>query len=385
MDLSKLLIEHSLREGFALAGVIDIDLALEDPHGLFSKHVQRYHDWINQGYAGSMEYLVRGREKRANPRLLFEEAESLLCVAIPYPRGAAGAQNPQTGPRYARYLQGEDYHITLSEKLERVMQHVAASWTPQNQASSPLRWKVCVDTSAVLERSWAALSGLGWIGKNSLLIHPQHGSYLFLAEVLINQKTGQGPKPLPSYCGNCTRCLRACPPQALLEPGVLDSNRCTSFWTLEKRGELPLTEHQKNSLSCWIAGCDICQEVCPFNIKPTHKELQTKLNSPLSPTHHATQLQDWLELLQETPEQYKIRVKNSALNRVKPAQFRRNLALTLRNSLSLISDSDSTPWEWLMKLRPLIHQKLQDESDEATKKEWIHCWNKLEEKLRDQI
>jgi epoxyqueuosine reductase len=386
MELSKLLIHQAHEEGFPLAGVIDIDLALNHPHSFFTHHINRYDEWIRKGYAASMEYLIRGRNRRADPRLLFAEAQSMLCVAVPYPRRPGGAAEETQGPRYARYLQGPDYHQQLQEKLEQVMQKVSQKLGTSSDLP-PLRWKICVDTSAVLERTWAALAGLGWIGKNSLLIHPQHGSYLFLAEVLLNQQTGIGPKPLPNYCGNCSRCMQACPTQALIDPGVLNSNRCISFWTLEKRGELALPEEDLRRINRWIAGCDICQEVCPFNGKPTRKELLENPDLPL----YATELQDWVGLLKESPEDYKIRVKHSALSRVKPAQFSRNLAIVLTHAISAHHDlllaqlksDDTTPsppiphLEWIRALEPLIKNKLMNETDESTQKEWRRCLDQI--------
>ena len=405
MELSKLLIQLAHNEGFPLAGVIDIELALSSSQSFFTSHVRRYDEWIKNGYSGAMQYLVRGRDQRADPRLLFPEAQSMLCVAIPYPRKPAGAPESTHGPRYARYLQGPDYHQELHTKLESIMRQASQKLSTHTDSSSapPLRWKVCVDTSAVLERTWAALAGLGWIGKNSLLIHPQHGSYLFLAEVLINQRTGVGPHPLPNFCGHCTRCMQACPTQALIEPGVLNSNRCISYWTLEKRGELSLSPDDQRGVKQWIAGCDICQEVCPFNKKPTQKELT--LAVPIDT--HATTLHDWIGLLKETQEEYQARVKHSALNRIKPAQFRRNLAITLTNAIegtqnlqqTLGSDPslDDSPYNsshpanhiqdqrlkpeslplihpsWIQALKPLIREKLLSETDEFALKEWAKC------------
>src|SRR5690606_9214103 len=147
------------------------------------------------------------------------------------------------------------------DRLEALMNRLSADWN--SRLGLTLEWKVCVDTSAVLERSWAALSGLGWIGKNTLLIHPQYGSYLFLAEVLLSVRTGEGPKPLKDYCGNCTRCLSACPTGAL-EPHWLKSQDCIAYLTLEKRGAWDKNEEFKRKMGTWVAGCDLCQEVCPF-------------------------------------------------------------------------------------------------------------------------
>ena len=197
---------------------------------------------------------------------------------------------PETGVRYARYLRGKDYHLEIAEKLERVMQNVA-----KNHPS--LQWKVCVDTSAVLERAWAAAAGLGWIGKNTMLIHPQYGSYLLLGEVLINQRVENSSSPLKDYCGNCARCLNACPTRAFTQPRVLDATRCISYWTLEKRGELALSVQDQSAVSNWVAGCDICQEVCPFNTKSE----RLWENAPPTPAG-AVSLSDWESLERESIE-----------------------------------------------------------------------------------
>jgi epoxyqueuosine reductase len=366
LELHELLIQSSKEEGFPLAGVVDIDLAFADPADHFNRHLAHYDAWIQAGYAGSMEYLVRGRDRKADPRLVFPPAQSVLSVAIPYPRKKAGNSDESLGPQYARYLQGQDYHIEITEKLERAMKTTQLAWDAASQNGGQkerpsLEWKICVDTSAVLERTWATLAGLGWIGKNTLLIHPQHGSYLFLAEVLINYKTGLGPALLPNLCGNCTRCLSACPTDALEKPGVLNSNRCVSYLTLEKRGELALDSATQKKLGTWVAGCDICQEVCPFNFKPTRKEL----SSDLVEIPNATQLNHWRELLLETPDQYKERVRNSAMKRVKPAQFSRNLAISLQNALAHKMSAT-----FFLPLLPLIQSRLERETDPAAQQEW---------------
>jgi epoxyqueuosine reductase len=368
MELAQTLIKCAQAEGFVLAGVVDIELALNDPQGSFHSHLSHYDRWIEAGYAGSMEYLVRGRDRRADPRAVFPPAQSILSVAIPYPRTAAGASNQNLGPKYARYLQGPDYHLVIAEKLERAMKAAQISCKANDLQSAPLplEWKICVDTSAVLERTWAALAGLGWIGKNTLLMHPQHGSYLFLAEVLINQKTGQGPKLHSNLCGNCQKCLTSCPTKALERPGVLNSNRCIAYLTLEKRGELNVEPQVQKKMGPWIAGCDLCQEVCPFNLKPVRNETTQGDSSSLMNPQNATLLHHWQGLLEESPETYKARVKKSAMKRVKPAQFSRNLAIALRNALQseVLSAQDR------LALRPLIEKRLRTEADTAAQAEW---------------
>lgn len=369
MDLHTLLVECARQEGFPLAGTIDLDLAFADFSQTVQKNITHYDEWLKAGFAGAMEYLVRGRDRRADPRLLFPNAQSMLCVAIPYPRSTAGCESPTQGPRYARYLQGPDYHIEIAEKLERVMKNAQTHWNAiedksSSLKSSPLEWKICVDTSAVLERMWAALAGLGWIGKNTLLIHPKYGSYLFLAEVLINHKTGRGPSPLPNYCGHCTRCLKGCPTGALKDSRILDSNRCISYWTLEKRGELNLNNEDRKKMGSWIAGCDVCQEVCPFNLKPSKEATQT----PIAPDLDSTLLQTWKSLLSENTDEYRNRVKHSALKRVKPGQFSRNLAMSLWNTLLNCSEEDRS--FLTSRLKPLIQRRIDQELDEIAKKEW---------------
>ncbi len=323
-SLLDVLVDSAHRTGFPIAGAVDIDLALADPNHLFQKHSEYYSQWIQQGYAGEMQYLVRGQERRMDPRNVFPKAQSVFCVALPYSTLPAGAASSDQGPRYARYLRGPDYHIEMKDRLEQMMIEVKN----RHPDFATLEWKVCVDTSAILERTWAALAGLGWIGKNTLLIHPKYGSYLLLGEVLINQKTGQGPTPLPNFCGNCTRCLNACPTKALKNPYELNSTRCISYWTLEKRGELTLDEEDRKRIGTWVAGCDICQEVCPFNLKRTKEEIALHSKTEIDAIH----LNSWPELLTETEDAYKSRVKNSALNRVKPEQFKRNLRIAVENA-----------------------------------------------------
>lgn len=351
-EFHELLISAAREAGFPLAGAIDIDRAD------LSADIGAYDSWIGAGNAGAMEYLVRGRDRRANPRLLLPSAKSILCVAWPYDPKPAGASAASEGPRYARYLRSADYHKDIAAKLESMMSSLAA------RVSGPLEWKVCVDTSAVLERSWAVLAGLGWIGKNTLLIHPKLGSYLFLAEVLISRETGQGAKPLPNYCGNCARCLDSCPTGAFLGPRSLDSRRCTSYLTLEKRGpHQELDETFRRRMGTWIAGCDVCQEVCPFNAKPARNDLGF--------ADQALTLRRWSELLAESEEAYKLRVKNSSLSRVKPGQFRRNLALALANAALEGHIGPASPE--FAEFRAAVEAKMAAETDPGAQIEWCRC------------
>ena len=362
LTFGDLLLEVAESSGFPVSGAVDLDLAVE----AMAPHVARYDQWIADGNAGAMSYLLRGRDRRADPRLVFPSAQSILTVAIPYRKQAAGAPSPEEGPRFARYLEGSDYHERIAERLEATMKQVALRCLEQGLPAPT--WKVCVDTSAVLERSWAVLAGLGWVGKNTLLIHPKLGSYFFLGSVLIDQPTGRGPTPLPDFCGHCTRCLDACPTSAFDAPHALDSRRCISYLTLEKRGEFEASDETLKKTGAWVAGCDICQEVCPFNRKPVKEaESLEEGSAPLELGPIAKQ--DWESLLAENEEDYRARVRGTALSRIKPREFRRNLLHALGNTLH------SLPPEAGARLRHRLKESIEScserETDLSLKDRWL--------------
>lgn len=322
-SLVKLFRDFCLDEGFLLSSAIDIDLA----EAAFQPHYQKYLNWIDSGFHAQMSYLERGLEKRRNPRSLFPDAKSVFCVVYPYSAKKYGASDYSIGPQFARYIRGSDYHKNISSRLEEIMFRL-------QKTHAELKWKVCVDTSAILERSWAALCGLGWIGKNTLLIHPKFGSYFFIGIILTNVETHLGPNILPSYCGNCARCLEGCPTQALSLEHGLKSNKCISYLTIEHRGALPQKEVNEEKIGTWIAGCDICQEVCPFNIKLQKKsEIQNLNNEDQIP-------KTWDELNTLDENSYKEIIKNSALSRIKWLDFKRNLDQSFKNSKNLLKKSN---------------------------------------------
>ena len=312
-DWLKSLFEKIKNAGFPLYGAVDLDTL--DP-AIFDPHVKRFETWIQNNNHGEMGYLERGLDRRKNPKLLMSEAKTLISIAIPYRRSAPVTQS---GLKYARYLQGPDYHKEIPKILEPILSNFK-----HPELKTDFKYKICVDTSAVLERSWASICGLGWIGKNTLLINPTWGSYLFLAEILINQSSGVLPKNHKNYCGHCTRCLDACPTRAFLEPHLLDSKKCISYLTLEKRGE-HATDTPIKQMGAWIAGCDVCQEVCPFNLKPS------KMPESWPEDLDGILLTELMQLDQETKDTYKNRVKNSSLSRVKFEDFKRNLSIAEKN------------------------------------------------------
>jgi epoxyqueuosine reductase len=299
--------------GFEAVGAVDYQKALP----LYQEHAERYRNWITTKKHGEMRYLERGLERRLDPTLVFPELKSVIAVALPHDPHPAQVQ----GLKYARYLNGADYHDSIKQKLEEAIRGLkGAGLVPES-----FQYKICVDTSAVLERSWALLCGLGWIGKNTLLIHPQLGSYLFLGVVFTNAEFGLAPQLLKDYCGECTRCIRSCPTGAL-QSHDLDARECISYLTLEKRGEW----NQAYPTSGFLAGCDLCQEACPYNTKAVKVRPQSEMASHL--------VFDAEILRGETESAYKKRVEGTALSRIKYADFRRNLEAVLGDAKPVDDD-----------------------------------------------
>ena len=280
-------------KNFPLVGAVDY----QEVAPLYEAHGERYQKWIERSFHGEMAYLSRGLDRRLNPRLVFPQLKSAVVVARPYPVQPVGDENI----RYARYLNGADYHETMKSDLESVFQ------------DSGFQYKVCVDTSAVLERTWAVLAGIGWIGKNTLLIHPQLGSYLFLGVIFTDQEFHQPIQLQKDYCGNCEKCMKACPTQAIVAAHDLDARKCISYLTLEKRGEWD----EDYNTAGFLAGCDLCQEVCPYNSKAVKNSSDSDVLPYL--------LLDQQKLNQETEVEYSNRVKGTALSRIKFSDFKRNL------------------------------------------------------------
>lgn len=332
------LVEASLQSGFVLAGGVDLAQA----QSAIESHIARYDAWIAAGNAGEMEYLKRGRDRRADPTLVFPDTKSVFCVALPY---TTSAQGKPEGARYSRYLNQRDYHLEIHERLESALK------STQRERTS-LKWKICVDTSAVLERAWAFLSGLGWIGKNTMLLHPRWGSSIFLGVALLNQELERAPAPHPDFCGRCTRCLDACPTRALIRsPGTgattLDARQCISYWTLEKKTKWSVEDlAQIGASGRWVAGCDLCTDVCPFDQKIAKNKACTGDASPPALLGH------WESLLRESPGEYRERTRGHALSHVKPAQFDRNLAVAIH---ALIQE----PGVELNELKKLVQSRIQ--------------------------
>lgn len=266
----------------------------------------RLADWLERGFAGDMAYMHKHRDARRHPSSILPGVQSVVMVALNY------HHDPDGGP-IAQYAHGPDYHDVLREKLNRLLALI--------QTESPeIQGRGVVDTAPLLERDFARRAGLGWIGKNTMLIHPRLGSFFFLGALLLDVPLAADAPFEKNHCGTCTRCLDACPTDAFPAPGWLDSRRCISYLTIEHRGAID--QALRPGLGEWIFGCDICQDVCPWNTKaPLAAEaLRDDLVAP-----------DLLELLKITDTEFRRRFRGTAIYRTKRAGLVRNVALALGN------------------------------------------------------
>ena len=273
-------------------------------------HAAAFEAWLDAGHAATMSYLARGRADRLDPARLLPGARSVVAVALSY----KPAPDDASSPGVASYARGADYHDVLRERLAMLAVCLRETAGPETAS------RVAVDTSAVLERDLAARAGLGWIGKNTNLLAPELGSLFFIGIVLTTAELAFD-EALPDRCGTCTACLDACPTRAFPAPYVLDARRCISYLTIEHRGDMD--DALRESVGEWLFGCDICQDVCPWNAKavPT-REPALRAAGPLGPI---------AELLALTPPAFRARFHGSAMTRAKRAGLLRNAAIVLGN------------------------------------------------------
>lgn len=223
----------------------------------------RFSKWINQGYYGQMSWIANSFESRLDPFQLLPGVKTVISVAMNY-FNSIDIKHEKGNGRISRYAWGNDYHDVLMNRMIRLFNYISEK-LPDS------KYKICVDTSPVLEKYWAQNSGIGWRGKHSIIINEEYGSWIFLGEILIN-KEFEYDAPDVDKCGNCNLCVEACPTQAIVEPYVLDASKCISYLTIESKNEF--SPDEKKNLGNWIYGCDICQEVCPWNQKSAR---QTKI------------------------------------------------------------------------------------------------------------
>jgi epoxyqueuosine reductase len=295
--------------GFELAGVARAEPA-EDR--------ARYQAWVAAGNAGEMRYLTDRRAAvRDDPRNLLARARSIVCVGkvyqTPWPHSTCFSEAERAW--ISRYAWGSDYHDEMRRGLERLDGLV------RERAGADVESKICVDTAPLLERSYARLAGLGWIGKNTCLINQRLGSWVFLGELLVSIEL-EADTPPPDRCGTCTRCIDACPTGAIPAPYTLDSRRCISYFTIELRGAWP--EEARSAAGGHVFGCDICQDVCPWNRRAAVTE-----DPAFAPRHFAPPLD---ELGRLSPAEFREMFRGTPVTRARYTGFLRNVAIAMGNS-----------------------------------------------------
>lgn len=296
--------------GFELVGIIP---AAE------SDTIALYQQWIENGYAGKMGYLEKHLPLKTDVRQLLAEAKSVISLAMNYytldpPK--ALAEDAARG-QISRYAWGDDYHDIIRQRLSELVDFI------KQTAETELQTRICVDTAPIIEREYAQKAGIGWIGKNTNLIHWRSGSWYFLAEVLVSVALEPETPPLRGSCGTCTRCIEACPTDAIVEPNLLDSRRCISYLTIELKERIPKAFRSK--MGNLIYGCDICQEVCPWNSKavPTADPAFQPRDGNIAPT--------LLSLIGMTQQEFSRRFKGSPIKRAKRRGFLRNVLVAIGN------------------------------------------------------
>src|SRR3990172_2275810 len=301
--------QEAFRLGFELVGV-----TTPDP----PPHLDVYQEWIQNARHGDMGYLATERAlgRRADPRSILPECRSILAVGLRHaPPPSAGSDG------IAAYALGVDYPRVIVPRLERLMRFLEPLATP------PFTYRLYADTGPILERDLAQRAGLGWIGKNTCLIHPRHGSYFLLREALLSQVLLPDAPFAADRCGSCNRCVEACPTQCILPDRTIDARRCISYLTIENKGSIPID--LRPQIENWVFGCDICQQVCPWNLRFARPEFTSDLNP--QPNIASPNLNTELHL---TPQEFNRKFKYSPIQRAKRRGYLRNVAVALGNSKS---------------------------------------------------
>ena len=298
----------ALAQGFDLCGIATL--------AQLPKQLGRYADWLAKGYAGEMAYLERQKEKRLNPDLVLPGAKSIICVGLIYNTTQPYSTELPAQPWISRYAWGDDYHEIMRDKLKKLETSLKGA------LAGSFEMKSYSDTGPVSEKAWAAAAGLGWVGKNTNLIHKDKGSWFFLGEILITLDLNPD-QPAEDLCGSCRKCLDACPTQAFNAEYELNATRCISYLTIEKRGAIPEEFHAAIGMNLY--GCDICQDVCPWN----HWKI-TGNSSAFQPRP-----QNWNpdieQLANISDEDFTKHYNGSSMKRTKAEGLRRNAKIVSEN------------------------------------------------------
>lgn len=317
--LSAIIKARAAQLGFHKAGIV--------PAETLSKEYAQLQEWLARGYHGEMKWIERDPQQRTDPRRVFSDARSVLVVALNYytpdqhevstARVSVGDKETGLTGKVSRYAWGDDYHDVVGDKLRELLSWIKQRW-PEAEG------KVCVDIQPMMDKAWAARAGLGWIGKHTNLIIEEYGSWVFIGELLLNLELEYDRTEVADQCGSCMLCIDACPTDAIIEPYVIDSNRCISHATIESRAP-EMRADIASHLEGWLYGCDICQDVCPWNqMTPATDDRRFKPRSGNVNTSLA-------EILELTPESYATRFRHSAMKRAKLAGLQRNASTLLQS------------------------------------------------------
>jgi epoxyqueuosine reductase len=295
---TQLIKAESKRLGFLSCGI--------SKAGFLEEEAPRLEAWLNKNHHGQMAYMENHFDKRLNPTLLVEDAKSVISLLLNY--YPSEEQNTDSY-KISKYAYGQDYHFVIKEKLKELLD------TIQSEIGA-VSGRAFVDSAPVLDKAWAAKSGLGWIGKNSNLISQKTGSFYFIAELIVDLEL-EYDTPTTDHCGTCTACIDACPTEAIVSPYVVDGSKCISYFTIELKDNLP--QEMKGKFNDWMFGCDVCQDVCPWNrfSKPHSEPLFNSNKELLSFTK-----KDWEEITEDTFNKV---FKNSAVKRTKLSGLSRNI------------------------------------------------------------
>ena len=297
---SKMIKDEAIRLGFMQCGIAKAEF-LED-------EAPRLEKWLNNNYHGEMAYMENHFDKRLDPRLLVDDSKSVISLTLNY--FPQEQQTDPDAPKISKYAYGTDYHLVIKDKLFQLLNFIS-------EEIGEVSGRAFVDSAPVLDRAWAKRAGIGWIGKNSNLISKKSGSFFFLAELIVDLDLQYDNPFETDHCGTCTKCIDACPTEAILSPFIIDAKKCISYLTIELREEIPSTFNDK--MDNWMFGCDICQDVCPWNrFSAPHSEPQFQPNEKLL----SMKREDWLDI---TEDVFKSIFKNSAVKRTKFKGLTRNI------------------------------------------------------------
>jgi len=276
--------------------------------GFLEEEAPRLETWLKNNMHGEMQYMENHFDKRLDPRLLVDDARSVISLGLNY--FTDKIQVDASSPKISKYAYGDDYHFVIKDKLKQLLQII-------NEKIGEVNGRAFVDSAPVLDKAWAKKAGLGWIGKNANLLNKKAGSFFFLAELIVDIELENDIEPTTDHCGTCTNCIDACPTEAIVAPYVVDGSRCISYLTIELKNEIPA--EFKGKMDNWMFGCDVCQDVCPWNkFSVLHNEPAFK------PRPYLLDLKkdDWEDITEDVFQKV---FKNSAVKRTKFSGLKRSI------------------------------------------------------------